>query len=141
MEPLNLRERPPRGPRVRLAGLVFGARAVDKIRGSLPGGDLAGYFTDIGVSAAWSHYTGIPLDELREIVQRAASEEEVEQWIARRTEHLDRERFNAKMESLNSSRIPDAWREAFDGAYPAELVAAHPVLFDLIEADDALARR
>src|SRR5579883_978314 len=141
MEPLNLRERPPRGPRVRLAGLVFSARVVDKLRGSLPGGEPAGYLMDIGVSAAWSHYTGIPLDELRDVVERAGSEEEVEAWIAARTAPLDRERFNAKMESLNSSRIPDAWREAFDGAYPAELVAAHPLLFDLIEADDALARR
>src|SRR5579872_1684471 len=101
MEPLNLREHPPRGPRVRLAGLVFSARVVDKLRGSLPGGESAGYFMDIGVSAAWARYTGIPLDELRDVIERAGAEEEVEAWIAARTVHLDPQRFNAKMESLN----------------------------------------
>ena len=141
MEPLDLRRHPPRAPRVPLAGLVFTARVVDKLRATLPGGSLGEYFTDIGMSVVWAHYAGISLDELRGIVENASTEEEVEAWIAQRTAHIDRERFNAKLQSLDSSRVPPAWRDAFDRAYPEDLRNAHPVLFDLIEADDARARR
>lgn len=58
MAPLDLRKAPPRGPRAQLAGLVFTARLIDKLRGSLPGGDLNGYLPFIGFSMLWAHVVG-----------------------------------------------------------------------------------
>jgi hypothetical protein len=141
MEPLDLRLRPPRSPRQQLAGLVFTARVIDKIRASLPGGELNGYFTDIGLSVAWAHYSGIDLNELRRVVESSESEAHVEAWIAERCSHVDKDRFNAKMEGLEAARVPEAWRQAFDSAYPEDLRARFTLLFDLVEADDARASR
>ena len=137
MQPLDLRKGPPRPPRQSLAGIVFTPRVIDKIRASLPGGELNGYFTDIGMSVVWAHYTRIDLNELRTIVQDAPSEDDVERWIDARTSHLDKERINKKLESIDSSRMSEAWREAFENAYPADLRAEHTCILDLIEADDA----
>ena len=137
MQPLDLRLCRPRAPRERLAGVVFTPRVLDKIRASLPGGELNGYFTDIGMSVVWAHYTRIDLKELRRVVQEAQSEEEVVQWIEARISHLDKERINRKLEGINSSQTPEAWREAFENAYPADLRAKHTCILDLIEADDA----
>ncbi|HEV3152850.1 MAG TPA: DUF5069 domain-containing protein [Candidatus Baltobacteraceae bacterium] len=141
MEPLDLRHAPPRSPRAQLSGLVFTARVVDKLRASLPGGELNGYFPDTGMSAVWSHYSGIPIDDLRAVVESAADEAEVEAWIAQRTANVDKPRFNAKLESFEVARIPEAWRDVFNGAYPPELRAAHRFIFDLLEADDLRANR
>lgn len=141
MKPLDLRAARPRAPREKLAGMVFTARVIDKIRASLPGGNLNGYFTDIGLSVAWGRYSGVSLEDLRGVVESAETEKEVEQWISDQTASLDKERFNAKMQSLETARVPPHWREAFEGAYPAELRERHAFLFDLVEADDARAVR
>lgn len=139
MEALDLTVRPPRGPRVRLAGLVFAARAVDKLRASLPGGDLNGYFDKTGFSLTWQHLTKISLDDLRGVIAEAADEAAVERWIDERlTERaIDRERMNEKMERFSTDVMPDAWRPIFEKTYPADLRAAHSSGFGLFEADDA----
>ncbi len=138
MEPLDLRIAPPRGPRVRLAGIAFTARAVDKLRASLPGGELNGYFPFVGFSELWAHYTGIDLHALQAIVRDAASEDAVETWIADRTAHVDKEKINAKMEHFPASRTPDNLRELFEETYP-EALRTNPELpiFELLEHDDA----
>jgi hypothetical protein len=137
MEPLDLRSTPPRSPRVTLAGIVFTARLVDKLRASLPGGDLNGYFPFIGFSEVWSHYTAVDLHELRDVIAAAASEREIERWLEDRTVTLDRERVNDKMQRFATSRTPPPYQETFEAAYPAELRNAHTVIFDLLDADDA----
>ena len=55
MEALDLRTAAPRGPRVQVAGIVFTARVIDKLRASLPGGELNGYFPFIGFSQLWAY--------------------------------------------------------------------------------------
>jgi len=61
MEPLDLRTAAPRGPRTQIAGIVFTARVIDKLRASLPDGDENEYFPLIGFSEVWAYYTGIDL--------------------------------------------------------------------------------
>ncbi len=137
MEPLDFRTAPPRGPRAQVAGIVFTGRVIDKLRASLPGGDLNGYFPFIGFSELWAYYTGIDLHELQGVVERAASEDEVEAWVAERTAQVDKPKINAKMERFESSRTGEDMRETFERSYPADLRERHAVLFDLFEADDA----
>jgi hypothetical protein len=137
MEPLDFRTAPPRGPRTQIAGIVFTARVIDKLRASLPGGDLNGYFPLVGFSEVWAYYTAIDLRELQGVVADAESEAGVEAWIAERTSHVDKAKINAKMERFDSVRMSDAMRELFQKSYPADLRARHVILFDLFEADDA----
>ena len=137
MEPLDLRIAAPRGPHAQLAGIVFAARVIDKLRASLPGGELNGYFPFIGFSEVWAHYTGIDLRDLQGVVADAGSEAEVEAWIAERTAHVDKAKINGKMERFDSVRMSDAMRTVFECSYPADLRERHTVLFDLFEADDA----
>ena len=82
MEPLDLESRPPRSPREQLLGLYFLPRTVDKIRGELPGGKLGGYLVaESTMSMYVLHKIGVPLEELREVVARAANEDEVAEWL------------------------------------------------------------
>ena len=76
---------------------------------------------------------------LRTGIQRflEAAEPLVERWIDERTSALDKEKINGKMEAFESSRTPDDLREQFEGYYPAELRTRYPLIFDLLEADDA----
>jgi hypothetical protein len=137
MEPLDLRSTPPRSPRAKLAGIVFTARLVDKLRASLSGGDLNGYFPFVGFSEVWSHYTAVDLHELRDVVAAAPSERDVERWLEDRTATVDRERVNDKMQRFETSRTPPQYLATFEATYPAELRRAHDVIFEMLDADDA----
>jgi hypothetical protein len=85
----------------------------------------------------WAHYTKIDLDELRDVVARAASERDVEVWIEGRTVGIDRDLINGKMERYASDRMPAEMRELFEQLYPAELRERCARIFDLLDADDA----
>ena len=137
MTPLNLRLGPPRGPRERLAGLVFTARLIDKLRASLPGGELNGYLATTGFSELWGYYTKVDLNALRDAVAALPSEIDVERWIDERTSGLDKDRINERLERFDSSRTPDELRAQFERFYPAELRERYPIVLDLLEADDA----
>jgi hypothetical protein len=138
VEPLDLRLQRPRGPRVRLAGVVFTARAIDKMRASLPGGDLNGYFENFGFSRVWQHLTGISLRELQTHVAEAASEDDVVAWIdgKLRDANVVRDAINDTMERATTAETPEAWRSVFEETYPPALRERFSSVFDLLEADD-----
>jgi len=137
MQPLDLAARPPRGPRERVAGIVFTARLIDKLRASLPGGNPSGFYPFIGFSEMWAYYTRVDLIEFQQHILDAASENEVERWLAERTRGLDKPAINAKMERFKTDRTPEPMRELFETSYPVDLRTRFPILFDLLEADDA----
>lgn len=114
MEPLNLATTPPRSPRIKVAGIVFTARIIDKLRASLPGGELNGYFAFTGFSELWTHYTGVDLLALQHVVERVPSELEIDARLVERTIGVDRAKVNEKMERFNTNRTPEAMREAFE---------------------------
>lgn len=137
MQPLDSTARPPRGPRVRVAGIVFSARLIDKLRASLPGGNPSSFFPFIGFSELWAYYTRVDLIAFQQIVLDAASENEVERWLGERTRGVDKPAINGKMERFKTDRTPEPMRDLFETSYPADLRTRFPVLFDLLEADDA----
>lgn len=53
-----------------------------------------------------------------------------------RTSHVDKQAFNAKLETFVTTRLPESWRPAFESFYPAELRKRHVSVLDLLEADD-----
>jgi hypothetical protein len=138
MQPLSFLRAAPRGPRTQVAGIVFTARVIDKLRAALPGGELNGYFPFTGFSELWSYYTKIDLTALQRCIVAAESEADVEAWLRERTAELDKAKINAKMEGFDSARTPESMRETFEQAYPGALRERYTVVFDLLEADDAL---
>lgn len=136
MRPLDLRTQRLRGPREKIAGLVFTARVIDKLRSTLPGGNEGPYFAFVGISEVWARYTKIDLRDLRAVVEQAASENEVEAWIEERIVHVDKDRFNARFDAFTTTMVPDEWRTMFEKSHPEDLRREHLNAFDLLEADD-----
>lgn len=136
MKALDLTQHPPRGPRATIAGLVFAARLVDKLRAAMPGGETNGYLPFAGVSELWAHRTGIDLRELQAAIAQAEDELEIENWISERTPHIERPRFNEGFHRLDTAQLPQAWRPTFERIYPEDLRLSTTNFFELIEADD-----
>lgn len=140
MEPLDLTVRPPRGPRERLAGCVFLARTIDKLRAELPGGKLGAYVV-VGprsISAYVLHKLKIDVDELRGVVARAANDDEVAAWLGERVDPAAVAQINAKLDASRVDALPpDEW-EFVANLHP--LLRERPDLrttYELLEADDA----
>ena len=139
MEPLDLETSPPRGPREQLLGVCFLPRTIDKIRAELPGGKTGGYLVaESTMSSYVLHKIGVKLDELRDVVARAAGENEVVEWLRARVDPAVAAQVNAK---LASSSIADATPEKLE-----IIRQRHPVLadrpevvnaFEMLELDDA----
>lgn len=137
MEPIDLRVRPPRSPRQKLAGIFFIPRTIDKIRASLPGGNMGPYFIS-GISQRLLDSLGIDLAQLTEVVKNASSEDEVAEWI---TQHSDPSKYaaiNNALETRSKQQINTPEGKAmFEARYDADMRSRYDNLFELIEADDA----
>jgi Domain of unknown function (DUF5069) len=110
MDALDLTQRPPRSPRLLLPGLdlLMIARTVDKVRASLPGGKLGEYRID-GFSSYLLKKLGIQEEALRAAVTRAASEEEVAEWVRENSDPAQYQTINLKFEGMKlGERFDDA---------------------------------
>ncbi len=137
MESLDLSRRPPRGPRLPLAGLdlFMLARTVDKVRATLPGGSLGTYQIP-GFSARLLERLGITEDEMRDAVARADSDDAVAAWVRERTDPARYPEINAAMEQRTiADRLGDP---AFVAKYPiARSLPPDMPLLDFLSTDDA----
>jgi hypothetical protein len=137
MDALDLTTRPPRSPRELLPGvdLLMLARTVDKIRATLPGGNIGDYQIT-GFSSSLLNALGIAEQSLRAAVAAAGSDAEVADWIRAHTDPARYAEINAKLESRTiGERMNDA---EFLRRYPKarDLPPETPRLDHLI-ADDA----
>ncbi len=138
MQPLDLRFRPPRGPRETMDGLGFLPRTIDKLRAEMPGGHIGPYLNETrGVSEYMCRRIGISMDELRTIVADSADEDEVAARLRGRLDPAVVAETNRKLEALTIERLSPE-DQAFVRLH-------HPVLevrpdlvrfFDIYEADD-----
>ncbi len=139
MEPLDLTRQPPRSCFAELDGLVLMPRTIDKLRGFLPGGNPGDYFINgdtPGISQYLLDRLGIALDDLQEIVARAADEDEVAAWVSARTDASQYPAINATLRRIKPKHAHDP--EYFAGLY-AHTLATHPELehiLDIIDEDD-----
>jgi hypothetical protein len=138
MDALDLRKAPPRRPRAELAGVVFIPRSIDKIRATLPGGDLGAY-TISGFTATMFDMLGIALEDVTAAVRSAANEDDVAAYV---------------LEHARPGGV-DAWHTYVFAREPkngnrAEAIAAYPFLakrpdlhlsLDVLEEDDRQAFR
>jgi Domain of unknown function (DUF5069) len=139
MDALDLTKAPPRPPRTPLAGLdlIMAARTVDKLRASLPGGNLGSYQVP-GFSTQMLEALGITEDALRDEVRRASSDDEIAAWIRERTTPEKIAAFNEKIQERRvKHRLDDeTWRKKYPRG--AEMPPETP-LIDMLSKDDELA--
>lgn len=134
--PLDLRLRPPRGPRERLDGLMMMPRTIDKIRATLPGGDPGPYLVTPGLSAIVLSIINIPMRKLCDAVASAGEDAEIAAWLREYADVSRYEQANAVVSAMRTEHVPYDERALFNELYPEYLRARYPLLFDLLEADD-----
>jgi carboxymethylenebutenolidase len=139
MNPLDLRTRPPRGPRETMLGFYFLPRTVDKLRAELPGGNLGDYLNhDAGFSAYVVRRLGLDMSEFRDAVASASDDAAVIAWLAPRLDAAFAPTLNAKLETFVVERMSPDDRALMRKRHP--VMASRPdltKLLDVLEADDA----
>lgn len=139
VEPLDLTKRPPRSPRELLPGLdlLMAARTVDKIRATLPGGNI-GEYQITGFSSSLLNSLGILEGALRAATARAQSDTEIAAWIREHSDPKTYGEINAKLEGRTiGERLDDP---AFVERYPVvRELPPETSRIDLLVADDAQA--
>lgn len=114
--------------------LLMMARTIDKLRASLPGGNLGSYQVP-GMSTRLLTALGISQDALRDAVAAANSDGDVVAWIRRNSDPAGYAQINAALEARTvRDRIDDP---AFVAKYPnAKTLPLETPLLDLLIADD-----
>jgi hypothetical protein len=135
MEPLDLREHPPRAPHASLEGVVLLPRTIDKARAQLPGGSPGGYFIGPGLSESMLAMLRISEDEFVAAVAASRDDAEVAARVCASASPGRRARWTAAIEALTVADVtPPELRAAFDALYgprrPYELV------LDVLASDD-----
>jgi Domain of unknown function (DUF5069) len=139
MEPLDLRNNPPRSCYVELDGLMLMPRTIDKLRAQLPGGNPGIYFINgktRGISGYLLERLGITEADLLESVKRAATEDEVAAWLRERTDATQYPAIGATLRRIKPKHAED---EAYFRSEYAETTSEHPELefiVDIVDADD-----
>jgi len=135
MEPLDLSKAPPRSPKLKLDGLAMLPRTIDKIRATLPGGNLGPYRIQ-GFSQRMLDAIGVTEDQLRDAVAKAKNDEDVVAWLRDNANRSAYSEFTSYITNRSLDDITD--REAFAKRYP--IIDRRPdlhYLSDVLEADDA----
>jgi hypothetical protein len=137
MNPLDLSKRPPRSPRTPLADLdlVMAARTVDKLRATLPGGNIGDYQIT-GFSSRLLNRLGVVEHQLRAVIAQANSDDEIAGWIAAHSDPSRYPEINAEFERQTvGERLGDA---AFLERYPsARNLPPETSRLDHLAVDDA----
>ena len=140
MEPLDLTKRPPRPPREKLLDCYFLPRTIDKMRAELPGGNPGRYFVIAprSISGYVLHKLKIDAGEMRAVVARAKSDEDVEAWLRERVDPVAVREVNEKIFGIRLDKL-DAEGERLIYENHPEMRGRNDVTtaFDLLEADDA----
>lgn len=116
-------------------GLYMLGRTIDKMRALIPGG-VAGEYRLRGFSERMLGALGIDASEMMTVVQNAANEDEVLQWVHAHSDVTTYDRLNQAMANRRQKDILPEYKDEFAKLYSDDLRAQHDVLFDVIEADD-----
>ena len=144
MTPLDLSTKPPRSCHVEIEGIMFLARAIDKVRAELPGGNLGDYITlkpDIQtVSALFYRRFNVTASDFTIAVAGAGSDEEISVWLRSNAAPEIPAKWNAFLLRTRIADLPDDGRAALLRNNPlAQTLAADTLLIDALDAEDAAA--
>ncbi len=138
MQPLDLTKRPPRSPRESLDGLVVIPRTIDKLRATLPGGNIGDYKIE-GLSGMLLERIGVTEDDMRKAVAEAKTDEDVAVWLrshAQAAKYAEANEYLSKRK-IDDTKDPAALRKRYHVEERPEIVT----LFDMLDADDREAFR
>ncbi len=101
----DLRQRPPRSPRVRLGGYVILPRMLDKGRATIAEQN-GEYHYACPVDQHFINYTGIDPDQLREELAAGKGDSNILEWVQANARH-NREPWEiAQWSSYHEARVP-----------------------------------
>jgi hypothetical protein len=130
----DLRNHPPRNARVKIGGLYFLARTIDKTRAILAG-TQGPYKVTPGISGYLFDDLGITEEQFTQAVRNAKSDDDVIAWLHANT---DQSKYPEINEKLFNRRLRDAeHRASFADAYP--ILTERPDLwnwFEIFDLDD-----
>jgi len=120
---------------------MFLPRAIDKVRATLPGGNIGLYLNLADtptLSLLFYRRMGITHEEFSAAVASAADDGEVVAWLRARIDEQAVEKFTRQLLAIQLGGIPPEARESVLKYYPAAATASDETpLVDLIDADDA----
>jgi hypothetical protein len=139
MAAFDLRQRPPRSPRVRLGGYVILPRMLDKGRATIAG-QHGEYHYDCPIDAHFINYTGIDADQLKEELAAGKGDAAILEWIQANAQHKRQPWEIAQWSAYHDARTPTDTdtREYFNEMHKAasELGEDVATWFDLLDLDD-----
>ncbi len=137
---MNLTERPPRSPRIRLGGYVLLARMLDKCRAELAGtnGD---YHYNCPLDQRFFNFTGIDFEALKAEVCKGLGDGEILKWVEENVVHKHNDWEIAQWSAFREASAPaDNESRAFvsevisgAGAADREDIATW---FEMLDVDD-----
>ncbi len=133
MEALDLSQSPPRSPYVELGGVLLLARTIDKIRATLPGGNLGAYRI-AGFSSQLLDKLGINEDDLRAVVALANTEADVLAWVQK---HSDPSTYRRINEHFEAQTVGQRGADYFERYPLARSLPGETTLLRVLELDDA----
>lgn len=138
---IDLTQRPPRSPRLRLGGYVLLPRILDKGRASLAG-KLGEYrFNGRGMDRHFFNFVGLTHEALLKELEKGGGDGEVLAWIALNAKHARQPWEIAAWSEYHERRVPDSDAETLAdfagevGKFTTTREDIH-TWFDLLDLDD-----
>ena len=137
---MNLTQRPPRSPRVRLGGYVLLPRMIDKCRAVLAGTN-GEYHYDCPLDQRFLSFTGINPDDLKKAIEANESDGAVLAWVEANAPKSYEDWQIAQWSAFREAMTPgdNESREFFNGQVVAAGGAEREDIatwFDYIDLDD-----
>jgi hypothetical protein len=141
MTPLDLTKQPPRPCRAELDGIIYLPRAIDKIRGAMPGGNIGAYFNlhpEVNtLSGLFYRRMRITHEEFAEAVASAETDADVVAWLQARIDDTSVEKFTRQLLDIKLGALSESDRAAVQQYQPASGNASDDsLIIDLLDADD-----
>jgi hypothetical protein len=137
MNPIDLTQRPPRSPRVKLGGCVLLPRMLDKGRAHAAG-TVGEYHFNCPLDQRLTAFLGINADEVLKLLKDGKSDSEVLAWIRENTKRTDFEIF--QWSEYQAQRAPSdiEGREYVSGMVKNVAADRDDVVtwFDMLDLDD-----
>ena len=135
----DLRQRPPRSPRVRLGGYVILPRCLDKGRATIAEQNGL-YHYACPINQHFLNFTGIDPDALKEQLAAGSGDSKILEWVETNARHKREPWETSQWSAYHEARAPadHETREYFNGLHEAASVLREDIVtwFDVLDLDD-----
>ena len=139
----DLHKNYPRSPHEKLGGYVIAARCVDKCRAFLPGVNDEYNYWPCSLASQWFVFTGITLDQFKDVVATGATDVESGEWIVGRSQVKNADdvlKWNNKLGDMRLSEMSVQAQQFLEEYIPKVVPKDRPVyvwfdVYDLEESD------